>query len=250
MERDALKEYLHVYLNVSQFKDYCPNGMQVEGKEKIHKIATAVSGDLVTIEHAVEKEVDALIVHHGIFWKNDPYPVTGSKKRKIELLLKHKISLFAYHLPLDAHQEVGNNWKAAKDLGWNDLEPFGTFNGIEIGVRGAFSSCSVDVFIAKIEKYYGRQAVKALGGPSQIQTAALISGGAYKELASAASAGIDCFITGNFDEPAWGVALEEKIHFLALGHTFTEKIGPKALADHLSQYLGIDAQFLDTENPF
>ncbi|HEY4832872.1 MAG TPA: Nif3-like dinuclear metal center hexameric protein, partial [Waddliaceae bacterium] len=213
-------------------------------------IATAVSANLMTLQKAVEQGADALIVHHGLFWGNDPYPIIGTKRTKIALLLKHEISLFAYHLPLDAHREVGNNWQAARDLGWENLEPFGEYNGTMIGVKGRFAPQSIESFVANVEAYYEHSATVALGGKREIASVALVSGGAYKELILAAKAGVDCFVTGNFDEPAWGVAYEEKLHFLALGHCATEKVGPKTLAKHIQKQFGITTFFLDVPNPF
>lgn len=242
--------HLDAYLNTDQFKDYCPNGIQVEGEGSVKKVATAVSADLQTIKRAVEQGVDALVVHHGVFWNKDPYPIKGVKKTKLQLLLDAQISLLAYHLPLDAHREIGNNWKAAFDLGWENLEPFGELNGEPIGVKGTFAITSIEELIQKVETYYGHAAAVALGGKRTVSSAALISGGAYRELSSAAQEGVDCFITGNFDEPAWGTAYEEGIHFLALGHSATEKVGPKALAEHIYKEWGIESQFIDSENPF
>ncbi len=250
MQLHEFFEKLDAYLNVDLFKDYCPNGLQVEGKGEIRRVATAVSANLQTIEAAVEKGVDALVVHHGMFWSGDPFPVVGAKKKKLQLLLDHEISLLGYHLPLDAHQEVGNNWKAARDLGWSDLEPFGEFNGIKIGVKGNLPEQPIETFVKTVESFYGHSAAAALGGKKTVASAALVSGGAYRELASAAKEGVDCFLTGNFDEPAWGVAYEEKIHFLALGHSATEKIGPRALAEFMRQEWGLESQFIDVENPF
>lgn len=245
-----LEETLNGYLNVSIIKDFCPNGLQVEGKSEIKKVATAVSANLKTIQKAIEHEVDALIVHHGLFWFKDPYPIVGTKKNKIELLLRHGIALFTYHLPLDAHREVGNNWRAAREMGWENLEPFGEYNGTWIGVKGTFVPQQVGAFQGKLEAYYGHPATAALGGKKELSSGGLISGGAYKELGAAVQGGLDCFITGNFDEPAWNVAHEEGIHFFALGHTATEKVGPKALADHIQKNYGIPSQFLDVPNPF
>lgn len=245
MQLSDFVEYLNRYLNRSLFEDFCPNGLQIEGKRRIEKAATAVSVTLETLERAADEGVDALVVHHGLFWNRDPYPLIGVKAKKIKLLLEKEISLLAYHLPLDAHPEIGNNWKAAKEMGWKELEPFGT-----IGVKGSFSEKPVGELVAQLESYYNHPAIQALGGKKMVQTAALISGGAYKELAAAAKEGVDCYITGNFDEPAWGVAFEEKIHFLALGHAATERIGPKALADHIQSQLKIKCQFLDIPNPF
>ncbi|NGX60873.1 MAG: hypothetical protein K940chlam9_00347 [Chlamydiae bacterium] len=250
MRSDELAKNLALYLDPETIADYCPNGLQVEGGREIKRVATAVSANLQTIEEAAKLEVDALVTHHGMFWNRDPYPVVGSKREKIALLLEKGISLFAYHLPLDAHLEVGNNWKAARDLGWENLAPFGLFNGIKIGVRGEIPLQSIDSFVAKVEEYYDHKSARALFGKERISKVALVSGGAYTELSAAAAEGIDCFITGNYDEPAWGIAYEEKVHFLALGHAATEKVGPKALAAALQEKWGLDAFFLDIHNPF
>jgi dinuclear metal center YbgI/SA1388 family protein len=250
MLRDDLEKHLNAYLNVTIIKDVCPNGLQVEGKKEIKKIATAVSANLASIQKAVDEQVDGLIVHHGLFWNNDPYPIVGTKKKKLELLLREGISLFAYHLPLDAHREVGNNWQAARELGWEELESFGEYYGTLIGVKGTFAPQPIETFVAELEAYYEHTATVALGGKRSVASGALISGGAYKELPKVAQAGVDCFITGNFDEPAWSMAHEEGVHFLALGHSATEKIGPKALAGYIQKELKIPSIFLDIPNPF
>jgi dinuclear metal center YbgI/SA1388 family protein len=250
MHRRLLEEYLNKYLDVASIKDSCPNGIQVEGKEEIQQIATAVSANLATIEQAVQQGVDALIVHHGLFWQADPYPITGIKKNKIEQLLKNQISLFAYHLPLDIHPEVGNNWQAARDLGWKEITPFGQYHGTPIGVKGIFAPLAIETFVTQLEAYYEHQAITALGGKAIISSGALISGGAYKVLDQAAEEGLGCFVTGNFDEPAWAMAHENQVHFLALGHSATERVGPKALANHIQKELGLSCSFIDITNPF
>lgn len=246
----AFCDHLAALFPSEKIVDYCPNGLQVEGMPSISRAATAVSASLSTIEAAVERGVQALIVHHGLFWSKDSYVIEGVKREKIRLLLEHGISLFAYHLPLDLHQEIGNNWLAAKEMGWKDLEPFGLFNGIPIGVKGTIPTISRKEFSTLLEKYYQHPAMSALGGKEKISTAALISGGAYKSLPEAVQAGVDCFITGNFDEPVWHQAFEEKINFFAMGHTATERIGPKALSKHLAKELGVPCDFIDTPNPF
>lgn len=244
LQLKELVSHLDTFLSVSAFPDYCPNGLQVEGHPRIQKIGVAVSASVQAIKEAIERKVDVLIVHHGIFWKNDAYPVVGTLKEKLKLLLDHGISLLAYHLPLDGHPEIGNNWKAARDLGWENLEPFGT-----IGVKGTFAPKTMKSFQSELETYYGHQAFVA-GGKKTIASAALISGGAYKELSNAAGSGVDAFITGNFDEPAWWIAQEENIAFFALGHTATERIGVRELGLHLRQRFGITTDFIDLPNPF
>lgn len=250
MEQKTFIEYLDHFFPIRNVIDYCPNGLQIEGNKSIKKIATAVSANLDTIHKAIQNDVDALIVHHGLFWFKDSYVIAGPKKDKISLLLNHGISLFCYHLPLDMHNEVGNNWKAALDLGWENLEPFGELNGLYIGVKGIIPAYSQNELKNKLENYYGHPAAVALGGPTNIKTIALISGGAHKNISEAAKEKIDAFITGSFDEPVWSQAFEEKINFYALGHSATEKVGPKALAEHLAHELSLETIFIDSYNPF
>jgi dinuclear metal center YbgI/SA1388 family protein len=245
-----LSRFLDELLPGHGVTDYGPNGLQVEGKADIMSVATAVSASLTTIESAIERGVDALIVHHGLFWQRDSYVIEGVKRKKIFLLLEQRISLFAYHLPMDMHPEIGNNWKAAKEMGWLGLQPFGYLNGIPIGVKGEISPCSREELKGRLEAYYQHPAVCAWGGPDPIQTVALVSGGAHKTIMDAARQGIDAFITGSFDEPIWHQAVEEGVNFFALGHSATERIGPRALASHIENTLHLPCHFLDIENPF
>jgi len=249
LELKLLHAHLEELLRPSLFSDYCPNGLQIQGKPHVKKIATAVSASMSTIEAALDADVQALIVHHGLFWSGDTPIIAGSKREKLRLILHKDLSIFAYHLPLDAHQEVGNNWKAARDMGWTDLEPFGLYKSSYIGVRGRISATR-EGLQKQLEKYYDHAAACAFGGKEKVETVALISGGAYKSIVDAAAIGIDCFITGNFDEPAWHQAFEEKINFYALGHSATEKVGPKALAEHLQHVFNIPCAFIDIPNPF
>jgi dinuclear metal center YbgI/SA1388 family protein len=250
VELRELYSYTNDFLQCSLVADSCPNGLQIEGKKEIRCIATAVSASLDTIQEAISIGVDALIVHHGMFWNGDSYIITGTKREKIELLLKHQISLLAYHLPLDMNQEVGNNWKAARDLGWMDLQPFGMYKGMAIGVKGRIHSISRIDLQQQLEEYYEHSATYACGGKDEISSIALISGGAYRSLTEAAAEGLDCFITGNFDEPAWHQAYEEKINFFAMGHSATERVGPQALGEHLRTSFDLEHHFIDIPNPF
>lgn len=246
----SLNNYLEELLQASSIPDYCQNGIQVEGAPKIKKIASAVTANLKTIESAVNCKANALIVHHGIFWNRDEHRIKGSKRSKLWLLLKNNISLLAYHLPLDLHRELGNNWKAAVDLGWKNLEPFGSLNNLIIGVKGTFNEIPINEFQKKLEEYYQHPAHVAFGGKKRVQSAALISGGSYKSVNEAATEGLDCFISGNFDESAWDTAYEESINFLSLGHYATEKIGVQTLGKQLSKKFNIKHDFLDIVNPF
>jgi len=253
VKREELHDYLTRLFNVALFPDFCENGCQVEGVEEIHSIAVAVSASLKVIEAAAAAQVQALLVHHGLFWNRDSYSVVGVKQAKLKLLLTHGISLFAYHLPLDAHREYGNNWKAAQDLGWKELEPFGAGENKKaekIGVKGRFSPMPFALFREQLEQYYAHPSYVAAGGQERVQSAALVSGGAHKWLIEAAGEKVDCFVTGSFDEPIWHQAFEEKINFLALGHAATEEVGPKALGEHLQKKFNLSCRFIREENPF
>jgi len=250
MQLEVLVRHLDELLKPQQFSDVSANGLQIEGTPKIFHMATAVSASLATIEAAVKAGVQVLIVHHGIFWERDNPAIVGSKKEKIQLLLEHGISLLAYHLPLDAHQSYGNNWGAARLLGWQNLEPFGAYKGMFIGVKGSVEKLSREDFAGVLENFYGHIAYTAFGGSKEIATAALISGGAHRSITEASAAGIDAFITGSFDEPTWHQAYEEKINFYALGHSNTEKIGPQLLATHLQSTFQLPCGFIDVPNPF
>lgn len=246
----ALTDYLEQYLQASAISDYCPNGLQVEGVKEVRKLGVAVSASLRVIEQAVALGVDALLVHHGLFWKGDDAVITGTKRRKLDLLFRGNLNLLAYHLPLDVHPEVGNNWAAAREMGWENLEPFGDFQGVPAGVKGRFSPIKAEAFFAKLEAYYQHPVHAAPGGKEVISSAGLISGGAHRLIHQAVKAGLDCFVTGSFDEPVWHVAHEEHLHFCAVGHANTEKVGPRVLGEHLRDKWGLEVLFIEDPNPF
>jgi dinuclear metal center YbgI/SA1388 family protein len=242
--------YLQNLLSPAEFADYCPNGIQVEGKQEIKCVCFAVSASLGVIEETVRRGADALIVHHGIFWNKDPYVIVDTKRDKLQRLLTQEISLLAYHLPLDAHPRVGNNWKAAFDLGFNDLEPFFPIGKRSLGVKGKMALTHVDELRKKLEAYYGHSAHVALGGKKQVSSAAIISGGAHRNIDQAADAGVDCYITGSFDEPVWDIAHERKINFFALGHYSSERVGVLALMAEVQKQFKVSCEFIDLFNPF
>ena len=250
MQLSQLLTVLEGLLSTSEFLDYCPNGLQVEGKSQVQKLGFAVSASLATIEEAVKRGVDALIVHHGIFWNKDAYPIIGTKKKKIEALLSAQLSLLAYHLPLDAHREIGNNWKAARDLGWESLEPFLPQGKHFLGVKGIFKARDVATFRQELEAYYAHPAHVALGGKKEVRRVALVSGGAHRSIDLAADEGVDCYVTGSFDEMIWDIAHERNIHFFALGHYATERVGIHALMELLQAQTGLSCEWIDLFNPF
>jgi len=246
---DELKNYLNTLLNVPVFDEKVYNGVQVETKTPIKKIITAVSVSKEIIEKTIECDAQALIVHHGIFCKNDAHPLVGRRYDYINLLIKNDIALLCYHLPLDAHQEVGNNWKAAHDLGLKNCVPFLEYGKIPIGVVGEIDTISFDAFKQQVEQYYNRSAayVKVHNTVSKV---AIVSGGADKCIKDAALVKADCFITGRVDEPVWDDAHEYGVSFLGLGHYGTETVGPKALAVQLEKHFKIPVTFFETKNPF
>lgn len=246
--------YVDSYLESSSFEDACPNGLQVEASTEVKSFAFAVSASEEVIAKAAEKKVDLLLVHHGLFWSSESPALVASKARKASALFKAGISLLAYHLPLDAHRVVGNNWKAAKDLGWEGLEPFGNNKAKKIGVKGHFPPQSQETFMRSLESYYGHRAHHApsssSGEEKNIASAALISGAAHMSIREAVEEGLDAFITGSFDEPVWHIACEEKIDFFALGHSASEEVGVKALGEKISEIFSIPGFFIHSPNPF
>lgn len=252
MKLIELSNHLDELLMTHLFSDYCPNGIQIGNSSAlVKKIAVAVSADIKTIEQAIANQANVLIVHHGLLWNSSKAtPFINSSFHRLQLLIQYDLHLLAYHLPLDAHPILGNNWKVAHDLEWKHLQNFGSFHP-QIGVQGTFSPIHIHDFIHNLSTYYGCQIkASALGGKEFVSTAALTSGGAYKEMTQAAKNKVDCFITGNFDEPAWSYAMEHQFHFLAFGHTHTEKVGPKALSQYINKQLQIPSFFIDTDNNF
>ena len=171
------------------------------------------------------------------------------QKEKIKNLLQNNVSLLAYHLPLDAHSLYGNNWRAATEMGWYDLEPFCSLNGVCIGVKGYVKSQSRHEFQKKLEDYYQHPAHTVFGGKEIIETAGLVSGGAYRQISDAVHAGVDAFITGNFDEPVWHQAWKTDEFFCFRSFRY-RKNWPRALGEHLSEQFDLDVNFIDIANPF
>lgn len=246
----TFSQYIDSILQPGRFSDVCINGIQVQGKKKISHLAVAVTASLYTIRKAQSIQADCLLVHHGLFLKGRDVVISGSLKEMLGVLLAHDISLLAYHLPLDAHQELGNNWPAAKLLGWTDLEPFGNFQNMKIGVKGTVEPTSQEEMKKKLEKFYGHPAQTVFGGKKQIRSCALISGGAHKAIPEAVLEEVDCFITGTTDEPVWHQAHQDKINFYALGHAATETIGVQLLGEHLAEQFNLKLTYIHENNPF
>ncbi len=246
----TFSQYIDSILQPALFQDGSINGIQVEGKKKIAHIAVAVTASLYSIRKAKSIKADCLIVHHGLFMKGKDYVINGSLKDMLSILLESDISLLGYHLPLDAHKELGNNWPAAKLLGWTDLEPFGSFQGMKIGVKGSCLPTSQAQFQKQLEKFYGHKAAAVFGGPKIIRSCALISGGAHKAIHEAVHDEVDCYVTGTSDEPIWHTAVQDKINFFAMGHSATETLGVKLLGQHLAEHFDLKVSYIHENNPF
>jgi dinuclear metal center YbgI/SA1388 family protein len=250
MVRGELEQYLSSFLDVDAFDDESLNGLQVEGREEIGRLAFGVSACAEVFRKAVAAGADALIVHHGLFWRKEmPRPVTGLLKDRLKILFDGDCNLFAYHLPLDAHAEVGNNAVAARAMGLDDLEPFCRYHGSTIGFRGRFPEpLALDSFIERLESYYGHRAHVVRGGKEIIATVGIVSGGAAREAEEAAEAGLDAYVTGEPGEPTTYVSRESGLTFAALGHYATERVGVQALAGHLEARFGLETFFVEVDN--
>ena len=245
-----LVSYLDEILNSSEFKDYGPNGLQVEGKKEIKKIVTGVSSCVELFHAAVEKNADAVIVHHGIFWDGQPSILTKSRKERITPLIKNDISLIAYHLPLDAHPEFGNNAGLSAALDLKNLRPFAEFKGKSIGFIGEFEkNFSAEAVLKKIKEKINPQSTLYDFGPENIKTVAVCSGGAQNSFHEAIEKGADLFITGEQSEWVYHVAREEKVHYVSAGHHATERFGVKLLGKHIQDKFNLDVEFIDIYNP-
>ena len=247
MNREQLRNTLDSLLDAARFRDYCPNGLQVEGRADVQRVVSGVTASLALIERAVELEADAILVHHGLFWKGDDLRVTGPKKRRLELLLKHGINVFAYHLPLDAHAELGNNAQLAQRLGFRIT---GRFAEQEIGFLGdLLSPLPAEALTASVSAALGRKALVV--GPLErpVRLIAWCTGGAQGYFEQAIAAGCDAFLSGEISEQTTHLARETGVPYIAAGHHATERYGVQAVGAWLENTHGIEHQFFDDENP-
>lgn len=243
--RDVLLNTLNTLLEPQHFDDYCPNGLQVEGQETVSKLVTGVTASQALIDAAIEKGADAVLVHHGYFWKNENPTITGMKQRRIKSLLAKDINLFAYHLPLDAHAEFGNNVQLANRLG---LRITGEFGGI--GLLGELAEpMSATQYAQHISAALKRDPLLITAGDHKIKKIAWCTGAAQSFFEKILALDVDAFITGEISEPTVHIARENGIHFFSAGHHATERYGVKALGEYVARLLDIEHQFLDIDNP-
>ncbi|MCY7296382.1 Nif3-like dinuclear metal center hexameric protein [Alteromonas sp. a30] len=250
MENKKLLSYLDELLIPWQFKDYCPNGLQVEGKSQVQKVVTGVTASQALIDAAIDINADAILVHHGYFWKGESAVVTGMKRNRLKALLENDINLYAYHLPLDAHPEFGNNAQLAKLLGIQGNEPLERGNANSVVRHGRIlNGISLSDFSHRVEQQLHRKPLVEASGPDVIHSVAWCTGGGQSYIELAASNNIDLFITGEASEQTIHTAREMGIHFISAGHHATERYGAKALGEHLAAELELEVHFIDIPNP-
>lgn len=246
-QQKDITSYLAKQLEVENFRDYGPNGLQVEGKPEVHKIVSGVTASLALIEAAVRAQADLILVHHGLFWKGQDGRITAWLKQRLSCLLHHEINLLAYHLPLDAHPEWGNNAQWGQRLGLCADERFGEQR---LGFIGwAQKPWSLEALGAHVQAFTGRAVTSVMGDGRPLRRLAWCTGGAQGYFEAAIAAGADIFITGEISEPQAHLARETGVAFMAAGHHATERFGASALAAHVADTFGLAHEFIEIDNP-
>ncbi|CNB70116.1 putative hydrolase-oxidase [Yersinia pseudotuberculosis] len=246
MRNIELETVLNNQLNIGAFQDYAPNGLQVEGRRDIQRVVTGVTASQALLDAAVAHQADAILVHHGYFWKNEPVVVRGMKRNRLKTLLIHDINLYGYHLPLDAHPELGNNAQLAKLL---DIQVLGEIESLL--PYGEFTTPLNAVTLReRLEKQLGRSVLHCGDrAPAEVRRIAWCTGGGQGYIQQAAEFGVDAFITGEVSEQTIHIAREMKVNFYAAGHHATERYGIKALGEWLTEQHQLDVTFIDIPNP-
>ena len=247
MKCEELTRYLDELLEAGRFRDYCPNGLQVEGRPEVRRIVAGVTASQALLDAAVARNADAILVHHGWFWKGEDGRVTGLRKKRLATVLRHDINLIAYHLPLDSHPELGNNAQLARRLGWL---PEGRFGDQDMAWHGRLSQpCSAAELAAQIGQVLGRPVQLVGNGERQVTRLGWCSGGAQGYFEPAIALGLDAYLSGEISEQTVHLARESGVPYLACGHHATERGGAQALASHLAERFGLECEFVDIDNP-
>ena len=251
MDRDQLVAYLDDLLESESLQDVGVNGLQVGGRREVERIATGVSASAELFTRAAEWGADAVLVHHGLLWRGEePARVVGSRRHRLGLLLENDLNLIAYHLPLDRHPEHGNAAILARQLGLEQLEPFGSFGGVPLGFAGVFPTpLPDDELFARVRAVCGQQPQVFLGGPDVVASVGIVTGGAPTAFDEAVAAGLDAFVTGEAREWVMHRAEEDGVHFIAAGHYATERFGVRSLGEFLGKRFDLEARFFDVPNP-
>lgn len=245
-ERAALELRLNQLLEPGRFKDYGPNGLQVEGRAEVRHLVCGVTASLALIDAAIAAGADAILVHHGLFWRGQDGRVTGWMKQRLARLIRHDINLFAYHLPLDAHPALGNNAQLGTRLGWTADARFGEQ---ELGFSAAIAPTALDALAAQLRELTGRAPTVVPGDGRPLRRVAWCTGGAQGYFEAAIAAGADVFVTGEISEPQAHYARETGVAFIAAGHHATERYGVQGVGAQVAQDLGLAWQFIDVDNP-
>lgn len=245
-----LAAQLNALLQANEFQDYCPNGLQVDGGQPIQHLVTGVTASQALIEQAIAQNAQAIMVHHGYFWKGEPAPLVGMKGKRIRLLMQHGISLLAYHLPLDAHPQLGNNVQLAKSLGWEQLAPLYPAEKHPIGnIIALAEPVTIDALSTKLSVVLNRQPLHLAGGNQKISRIGICTGGAQDMIEQAALMGCQAYISGEVSERITHIARELGVDYFACGHHATERGGIMALGDYVREQYGLTVNFIDIENP-
>jgi dinuclear metal center YbgI/SA1388 family protein len=247
MKREELTRYLDELLDSARFRDYCPNGLQVEGSAEVRRIVAGVTASQSLVDTAIARGADTLLVHHGWFWRGEDGRITGFRKARLQALLKHDINLFGYHLPLDGHAEFGNNAQLAKRMGWS-VE--GRFGEQEIGWHGRTVEPATLADLTRNLCLELRREPLVIGDENRpVQRIAWCSGGAQSLFEQAIDQGVDAYVSGEISEQNVHLARESGVAYIAAGHHATERYGVQALAAHLAERFGLECEFVDIDNP-
>lgn len=248
VESHHLVGFCDHFLVSDDFEDYAPNGLQVEGERPVQRLVSGVTASAALIDAATAWDADAILVHHGWFWKNEAPCLIGCKGRRARQLFKAGASLIAYHLPLDAHPQVGNNVTLARHLGWVDAEPVADSRGLLWSGRLA-QGCSPAALAEQVSERLGRRATLIDGGRQTLERLAWCTGGGQGYIERAAALGVDAFLSGEISEQTTHLARELGIAFIAAGHHATERYGVQALGERLAERFGLEHRFVDIDNP-
>lgn len=247
MKREELVSYLDGLLESGKFRDYCPNGLQVEGRSEVRRIVAGVTASQDLLDAAVLRGADAILVHHGYFWKGEDGRITGIRRQRLRALIANDINLIAYHLPLDAHPELGNNAQLARRLGW---QPEGRFGEQDIAWFGSLAeSLDLGGLVGKVASALGREPLVIGRSEQPIRRIAWCSGGAQGYFEQAIALGADAYLSGEISEQTVHLARESGVAYIAAGHHATERGGIQALAAHLADRFGLECEFVDVDNP-
>ena len=250
VKNSELTAFLNELLKPHMIRDFCPNGLQVEGKHLISKIVTGVTASQDLIDQAIQLQADAIFVHHGFFWKGENQTIQGMKKNRIKALLENDINLYAYHLPLDIHPILGNNAQLANLLGIQIESSLDRQDPNNVAMRGTFpNGISLNDLANRVSVSLQREPLVISGGDHLIHSIAWCTGGGQGYIDQAAQLGIDAFVSGEASEQTVHSARELNIHFIAAGHHATERYGAKAVGQYLAEHLDVKVEFIDIDNP-